>query len=286
MASGITLNNSPNFSEPINVGLDFNCKRLNTPPIQRTNISQPNFSSSDAQIVTLLFSSIAPALPIFLNSKRTWTEDKSSALVSQFLGQSAVLGSSEFIRHFSIVIDNTFQQKCNLSAEMCRAWTSVVLPLVNQASKPGLCLINETDTTEMKLLYDSAHSMPNTVFAVVGSSVVVFFANLFFWTRYNKNNKDLVSAHYSVKLLMIIMFVIFITVAVLYRFKEKSQSVTDLALSFFFGVIVQFVMTFLYQVKKMTRSPVGGHSPIVKITDDFEMKTCSSPLNAAFPTAT
>ena len=245
-------------------------------------------SSSDAQIVTLFFSSIAPVLPLFLNSKTTWTEDKTSALLSHVLGQSAVLGTSEFIRHFSVVVDNTFQQKCNLSVEMCKAWTATMLPLVNQNNKSGLCKINETDTLEIRALHDSLHSMPNSVLAMVGSSVVVFFANLFLWTRYNKNNKNVSSANVFVKLIMIVGFLIFITFAVVYRFKEKLQSVTDLSLSFFFGIIIQIVMTLLYQVKKRTHQELMlaeataknvPPSPIMRcLSNEIEMKECTTPL--------
>ncbi len=283
---GTFINKFPNSSEPINVGLDFNCKRLLplSPQFNNndTNLLLPTrLSLYEAQTVTMIFSFLAPALPIFLNSKTMWNEDKTNALMSQFLGQSAVLGTSEFIRHFSVVVDNTFQQKCNLSIESCKAWTAFVLPLVDQPSKTGLCFVNQTDNSELKNLYDSVHSMPNSIFAMVGSSVVVFLANLFYWTRYNKSNKELSSAHYTIKLLMIIMFLIFITFAVVYRFKEKSQSVTDLALSFFFGIIVQCVMTLLYQVKTMTSPTVNGHTPIVKVLDDIEMKTCNTPLKSS-----
>jgi len=282
---GTFINKFPNSSEPINVGLDFNCKRLLPPSHQfiTNNNDTLSFasgmSSQDAQIVTMFFSFVAPALPIFLNSKTVWNEDKTNALMSQFLGQSAVLGTSEFIRHFSVVVDNTFQQKCNLSIESCKAWTAFILPLVDQPTKTGLCFVNQTDNAELKTLFDSVHSMPNSIFAMVGSSVVVFLANLFFWTKYNKNNKELSNAHYTNKIIIIVMFLIFVTFAVVYRFKEKSQSVTDLALSFFFGVVVQCVMTLLYQVRKRTHP--SNHFSIVKaVTDDIEMKTCSTPLKS------
>lgn len=201
--------------------------------------------------------------------------------MSHILGQSAVLGTSEFIRHFSVVVDNTFQQKCNLSVEMCKALTAVVLPLVERDNQVGLCHVNQTDATELQSLHDALHSMPNSVFALVGSSVVVFFTNLFFWTRYNKNNKNLTSAHVVIKLTLIIGFLLFITFAVIYRFKEKTQSVTDLLLSFFFGAIVQFVMTLLYQVKKRTAASAKIPSPLSPTpSDDVEMKECTAPLRS------
>ena len=93
-----------------------------------------------------------------------------------------------------------------------------------------------------------------------------------------------IRGNYTNKIIIIVMFLIFVTFAVVYRFKEKSQSVTDLALSFFFGVVVQCVMTLLYQVRKRTHP--SNHFSIVKaVTDDdnnndIEMKTCSTPLKS------
>jgi hypothetical protein len=50
--------------------------------------------------------------------------------------------------------------------------------------------VNQTDNAELKTLFDSVHSMPNSIFAMVGSSVVVFLANLFFGQSTTKITKS------------------------------------------------------------------------------------------------
>jgi RsiW-degrading membrane proteinase PrsW (M82 family) len=86
--------------------------------------------------------------------------------------------------------------------------------------------------------------------AIVGSSFVVFVANLFFWTRHNKSGKNSSSAHSLVKMTMIVVFLMFVSFALLYRYKQHQQSLTDIVVSFLYGMVVQLLMTLLFQVKK------------------------------------
>ena len=259
--------------------------------------SNATFSSFQAQAVTLFLSTVLPLLPLALNSKTNWNSDKTEAVISHLIGQSATFGTTEFIRHFAIVPDPTFFERCNLSLNDCLAKSTQVLRLdklcptaffslknnhsivaaaagaasnsLNRSQRsfavlsPSLSSSSLSSSSllppvnlqaslpnDLSNIHAALHSMPNPTMAIVGSSFVVFVANLFFWTRHNKSGKNSSSAHSLVKMTMIVVFLMFVSFALLYRYKQHQQSLTDIVVSFFYGMVVQLLMTLLFQVKK------------------------------------
>ena len=253
--------------------------------------SNATFSSFQAQAVTLFLSTVLPLLPLALNSKTNWNSDKTEAVISHLIGQSATFGTTEFIRHFAIVPDPTFFERCNLSLNDCLAKSTQVLRLdklcptaffslknnqsiVAAAASAASNSLNRSQRSfavssssssssllppvnlqaslpnDLSNIHAALHSMPNPTMAIVGSSFVVFVANLFFWTRHNKSGKNSSSAHSLVKMTMIVVFLMFVSFALLYRYKQHQQSLTDIVVSFFYGMVVQLLMTLLFQVKK------------------------------------
>jgi len=252
--------------------------------------SNATFSSFQAQAVTLFLSTVLPLLPLALNSKTNWNSDKTEAVISHLIGQSATFGTTEFIRHFAIVPDPTFFERCNLSLNDCLAKSTQVLRLdklcptasfsfknnqsivaaagvasnslnrsqrsfaVSSSSSLSSSLppvnLQASLPNDLSNIHAALHSMPNPTMAIVGSSFVVFVANLFFWTRHNKSGKNSSSAHSLVKMTMIVVFLMFVSFALLYRYKQHQQSLTDIVVSFFYGMVVQLLMTLLFQVKK------------------------------------
>ena len=253
--------------------------------------SNATFSSFQAQAVTLFLSTVLPLLPLALNSKTNWNSDKTEAVISHLIGQSATFGTTEFIRHFAIVPDPTFFERCNLSLNDCLAKSTQVLRLDKLCPTASFSLKNNQSIVaaatgaasnslnrsqrsfavssssslssslppvnlqaslpnDLSNIHAALHSMPNPTMAIVGSSFVVFVANLFFWTRHNKSGKNSSSAHSLVKMTMIVVFLMFVSFALLYRYKQHQQSLTDIVVSFFYGMVVQLLMTLLFQVKK------------------------------------
>jgi len=257
--------------------------------------SNATFSSFQAQAVTLFLSTVLPLLPLALNSKTNWNSDKTEAVISHLIGQSATFGTTEFIRHFAIVPDPTFFERCNLSLNDCLAKSTQVLRLdklcptasfsfknnqsivaaaagaasnsLNRSQRSFAVLSPSSSSSssssslppvnlqaslpnDLSNIHAALHSMPNPTMAIVGSSFVVFVANLFFWTRHNKSGKNSSSAHSLVKMTMIVVFLMFVSFALLYRYKQHQQSLTDIVVSFLYGMVVQLLMTLLFQVKK------------------------------------
>ena len=259
--------------------------------------SNATFSSFQAQAVTLFLSTVLPLLPLALNSKTNWNSDKTEAVISHLIGQSATFGTTEFIRHFAIVPDPTFFERCNLSLNDCLAKSTQVLRLdklcptaffslknnqsivaaaasaasnsLNRSQRsfavlsPSLSSSSLSSSSllppvnlqaslpnDLSNIHAALRSMPNPTMAIVGSSFVVFVANLFFWTRHNKSGKNSSSAHSLVKMTMIVVFLMFVSFALLYRYKQHQQSLTDIVVSFLYGMVVQLLMTLLFQVKK------------------------------------
>jgi RsiW-degrading membrane proteinase PrsW (M82 family) len=306
---GSTINNFPSLSEKVTVGMDFDCNLaaaassslssssslMSSQFAPRKNhsdhTSNATFSSFQAQAVTLFLSTVLPLLPLALNSKTNWNSDKTEAVISHLIGQSATFGTTEFIRHFAIVPDPTFFERCNLSLNDCLAKSTQVLRLdklcptasfslknnqsiVAAAASAASNSLNRSQRSfavssssslssslppvnlqaslpnDLSNIHAALHSMPNPTMAIVGSSFVVFVANLFFWTRHNKSGKNSSSAHSLVKMTMIVVFLMFVSFALLYRYKQHQQSLTDIVVSFFYGMVVQLLMTLLFQVKK------------------------------------
>lgn len=244
LITGSVINRSPTLSETVAVGLDFDCFRLN-PNISNKSTSFVNNSlpSADLHAMTIAFATLLPLLPLAVNSRTSWNEEKTAALVSHVLGQTTTFGSSEFIRRFTVFPDQTFGTKCNLSSTDCYSLSAQVLPLHG-----GLCQ-NKTDDSEIKDIFYSFHSMPDLTASIVGASCVIFFANLFLWRDFNKSGKDQTSAHHLTKLFLIVVFVIFVAFAIIYRYNQLEHTSADLALSFVYGAILQSVLTLLYQIK-------------------------------------
>ena len=233
--------------------------------VNATTTADTSLTTVHAQGVTLFFSTFLPLLPLVLNSKTNWNRDKTEAVISHLIGQSATFGTTEFIRHFAIVPDPTFFQKCNLTVDDCLAKSAQIFSLgklcpfatlsSNTAAAATTTSANTNNTAflqnqHLESLYASLHSLPNPTMAIVGSSFVIFMANLFLWTRHNKNGKDSSSAHALVKMTMVVVFLMFVSFSLLYRYKQREQSLTDIVISFFYGMVVQFLMTLLFQVKQ------------------------------------
>jgi RsiW-degrading membrane proteinase PrsW (M82 family) len=297
------------LSEKVTVGMDFDCNLAAAASLSLSSssslmssqfaprknhsdhTSNATFSSFQAQAVTLFLSTVLPLLPLALNSKTNWNSDKTEAVISHLIGQSATFGTTEFIRHFAIVPNPTFFERCNLSLNDCLAKSTQVLRLdklcptaffslknnqsiVAAAASAASNSLNRSQRSfavssssslssslppvnlqaslpnDLSNIHAALHSMPNPTMAIVGSSFVVFVANLFFWTRHNKSGKNSSSAHSLVKMTMIVVFLMFVSFALLYRYKQHQQSLTDIVVSFFYGMVVQLLMTLLFQVKK------------------------------------
>jgi RsiW-degrading membrane proteinase PrsW (M82 family) len=232
------------------------------------------------QALIITASILLPASPLLLNSKTVFNEGKQNALVAHILGQSASFGSTEMARHFLVAPNWQFFSHCNLSLAECQRMppgeyllTAAVAMTATATTYTASAAAapkddnddndNSTTTTAdlpraevlcprptvgpFKDLYDSLHSLPDFCSALIGSSTIIFVSNLWFWDLSNKSNKPVAATHNFTKLILVCVFIFYVTLSMFYRFRYVENSFGELIFSFIYGAGIQIFITLLYQ---------------------------------------
>jgi RsiW-degrading membrane proteinase PrsW (M82 family) len=232
-----------------------------------TTTSNGTLPMHQALIITA--SILLPASPLLLNSKTVFNEGKQNALVAHILGQSASFGSTEMARHFLVTPNWQFFSHCNLTLSECQRMSPGKYPLTSAAAFTANAAtkddnVDNTTTTTANLpraevlcprptvgpfkdLYDSLHSLPDFCSALIGSSTIIFASNLWFWDLSNKSNKPVVATHNFTKLILVCVFIFYVTLSMFYRFRYVENSFGELIFSFMYGAGIQIFITLLYQ---------------------------------------
>lgn len=182
----------------------------------------------DVATVTVVV--IFPLVPIMLNSHfKSWNEFKFEIVKCHVLGQGSAFGVSELLRHFIILPEPTFLNKCNITSEECLA----NVPLETNVTR----FCRNTNN-----LFDSLHHFPDNTCCFIGASLTTFLATLFYWNRINKNGKsiyDLTSIkQYSLIALQITCIILVMTYV--YCLINTFDNVQLVGL--FIGAIVQLMI--------------------------------------------
>jgi hypothetical protein len=257
----------------VEVGKDIDCYQHHGPLNGVSYYAQwaglANGTMDWTQSVITAASVLLPATPLLLNSKTMLNEGKLDALVAHALGQSASFGSMEMVRHFVIYPNHQFFSKCNLTLAECNhlnpgQYTLLPAGLAgdrdanddndnnnNRSANSGagrvLCPHASSVAAE---LFNSLHSLPDLGSALVGSAAVIFACNLWFWNLANKSNKTASSSHDVTKIIIVLVFLMYIILSMLYRLKHAENSMGELLFSFLCGAGIQLFIAFLYQFKK------------------------------------
>lgn len=166
------------------------------------NISSATASKMPSGLseITIAMTLIMPMAPILLNSQaKAWNKFKFEMVKTHAVGQGSVFGMSEAMRHFLILPEATFLQKCNISIEECNEKTMLKMP---QPLAGNISFCNSKDSQQ---LFNSLHHFPDNVCGLIGASIVSFLATLYYWNRANMNGKSIYEAD-SIKQYVLIAF--------------------------------------------------------------------------------
>jgi hypothetical protein len=255
--TGLSINAFPSGQTSVELGKDIDCYhqqfQIDAVSFYAALAGYANNTMDWTQSVITAASVVLPATPLLLNSKNMFNEGKLDALVAHALGQSASFGAMEMVRHFVIHPNMQFFSKCNLTLAECNHLNpgkyTLLSPDDNVTNSSRRALCSET-TTVIKDLFNSLHSLPDLGSALVGSAAVIFVCNLWFWNLANKNNKTASSTHVITKIILIIVFLMYIILSMLYRLRRVENTMGELLFSFLCGAGIQVFIAFLYQFKK------------------------------------
>jgi hypothetical protein len=286
-AIGFTINGNPSGQEPVSLGSALQC--WDSKPFANRSFAEEedwmikieNMSMHQSLIISA--SVFLPITPLLLNSQTTFNRGKLNALLAHIFGQSASFGTTEMTRHFLVQPNWHFFRRCNLSLPECQSlapgrYALAKAPLNNTVKNStvdnaaainltanaddgddeeeekeiprALVLCPRPTTSLMKELFDSLHSMPDVCSALVGSSSVIFVMNIWFWELSNKNRKHVSASHDLTKVILVCIFLIYVSVSLFYRFRYVDTHFMKLAFSFMYGAGIQTVISLLYQKEK------------------------------------
>jgi hypothetical protein len=223
--TGTFINQDPG-STTVQYDNNFNCSLI-------SQYSPKNVSAHWTFGVVIGLSAILPLIPIVKS------DEKINALMSHALGQSSTFASNEFIKHFLVSPDQSFFEKCNTSVETCSKL---------QAKPFSLNSFCDNSTLPLSELFASLHSMPDIVFSMLGSSAMLFVANVFMWKMNAPRPKDPIIKRVSYfKIVIILFFSLLMAVAVIYQYRQSQNTLGELLLSFFYGAGIQLLIFVLFQ---------------------------------------
>jgi RsiW-degrading membrane proteinase PrsW (M82 family) len=281
LTTGLLINRNPSAGETVTLGKDLDCLD-GRPFASRAFIDLMQLTAAAAtagnktmpvhQAVIVAASVILPLSPLLLNSKTTFNEGKWNALLAHVLGQTASFGSTEIARHFVVAPNWQFFPRCNLSLSDCQQLAPGPYRLARDIFEfendthigyvfdydtdddtddlsPRTAILCPEPAGRVKDLFNSLHSMPDVVSALIGASTVMFASNLWFWRHSNRRQKRVASSHDMTKIALIAVFLLYVTISMFYRFRYVENSFGELLMSFIYGVGIQCFISMLYQNK-------------------------------------
>lgn len=191
--------------------------------------------------LAVITSLVLPMVPLFLNSKTHWTDMKTEVTKAHLVGQSVSFGTSELLRHFVIIPENSFLQKCNLSQEECFSNLGTNLSLTGLCPKPS-----------QPNLFDSLHHFPEATCTSLGASFISFAASLAYWHYINKVEKSVYQSSAYTKMALITLQCLLVIVLVIYCiYLYKSLEVAHFLSLLLGGSLQLFVILSMLRQKQI-----------------------------------
>lgn len=186
------------------------CKQLN-----HSNLAMPNGITQ----VAIAASIILPLIPVFINSRFTWNNEKTEIVKSHLVGQSASYGIAELSRHFIVFPEPAFFTKCNLTYAECKLKAQLNLPqYLSKINLTHALCPNSSSTTSAFELFDSLHHFPDKVCVLLGAGIISFVAAILHWHSINKSGKSVFDLPGPTKVFLVSAQILFAVVTLLYLF--------------------------------------------------------------------
>jgi hypothetical protein len=213
-----------------------------------TNNTVENKFPQGFDVAAILSSVIFPILPIILNSQsKKWNDFKIEMVKSHAMGQGSVFGVSELLRHFVIVPEPTFLDKCNISLSECKEKAILQqIALVDVNGTNSFCQLKNNT----QYLFDSMHHFPDKISCLIGASIVTFLANLYFWNNANTKGKSIYEATALIQIILILVQIICIVVFLMYLYMQYSLFDGIQLYGVFIGGVIQLMIIFTTLIKK------------------------------------
>jgi len=188
-----------------------------------TRVNLQNTIPTGFDVAAIVSSVVFPILPIVLNSQsKKWNDFKIEMIKSHAMGQGSVFGVSELLRHFVVVPEPTFLDKCNISLSECKEKTlSKSIALIDVNNTKSFCHFN--NDTQLSQLFDSMHHFPDKISCLIGASLVTFLANLYFWNKANTKGKSIYEANAITQIILILIQIVCVVVFLTYLYMQYSQ---------------------------------------------------------------
>jgi hypothetical protein len=225
--TGTFINQDPSQTT-VKPNKDFDCGLISL-------YSSKNVSAHWTSGLVIGLSVVLPLLPLVKS------QEKANAIVSHALGQSSTFASNEFIKHFLVSPDQSFFEKCNTTTEACSERKMKPFPLKT------FC---DNSTLPLNELFSSLHSMPDIVFSMLGSSALLFAANIYMWKSIRVATNPINKKVSYFKIIITLFFSLLMAVAVIYQYRQSQNTPLELLVSFLYGAGIQFLIFVLFQLKR------------------------------------
>lgn len=183
----------------------------------------------------LVLSVLIPVLPLIFNKMNDANIDM---FKSHVVGQSSSFGLSEILRHYAVLPEPLFLQKCNISNQECvHKLLQANLTFLSPNKNTSFCNRN-VSTENNKELFDSIHNFPHPASALLGSSLATVIFVLFFQISLFQDmdawKKTCIILSQCVIILIVILYCFYL------HLKMDSVQIFGVCL----GAFVQFCITF------------------------------------------
>jgi len=204
--------------------------------LMNTTIKLPN----GLEETLLALSVLMPVVPFILNKPN---DINIEMLKSHILGQSSSFGLSEVIRHFTVIPDHMFLNKCNISLSECiKKTVQSNMTFLSTDKQISLCNRNFTSLDSMDL-FNSIHHFPNHTCVMLGSSLVTVICTILFWQRLNDKKVSPYQNHSCIKMLLILVQSVVVFIVIYYCFILYKSMDSIQFIGFFLGIILQSCIT-------------------------------------------
>ena len=256
LLTGTFINQNPSETASVAVNKDFSCNlsKIHLNPLDL--LTSNNVSAHWTFGLVIGLSVVLPLLPELALGSSNQMEERICALVSHALGQSSTFASNEFIRHFLILPDKMFVEKCNVSEEVCYQRSLQYVPLNTFCNN---------STLPFKDIFSSLHSVPDIAFSMLGSSAILLFFNIdllkkkSLLRRHQEQKETTTAGNQKIvsyfKLTIALLFMFLMSLAVIYQYRQSQNTVSEIIISFLYGALLQCLIVYLFQAQYKVKSP-------------------------------